>query len=262
MLNTKQYGPWALVAGASEGIGLSFAKQIGQAGINVVLVARRPETLEDAAREVRAETGAQVRTLQIELSRPDVVDRMLEVTRDIEIGLLVFNAAAANFKPFIDQSEEEVLAAIRLSCISQSMIVQHFARKMTERKRGGIILVGSLAGNAGIPNMAAYGGAKAYTQLFGEALWAELKPRGIDVFVLVVGSTDTPRRRRSGASNVPGIPVLTPEEVARHALDNIADGPVQVPPPLRQMFERVCTAQRRQAVEMPKAAVPSSDKIF
>ncbi|HTH27062.1 MAG TPA: SDR family NAD(P)-dependent oxidoreductase [Sphingobium sp.] len=262
MLDAGRYGPWALVAGASEGIGLAFVKAIAAAGINIVMVARRAELLAASAEEVRAETGVEVRTLQAELAEPGIVDRLRAVTDDIEVGLLVFNAAAANFKPFLDQNEEELLAAIRLSCTAQSLIVQHYARLMAPRGHGGILLVSSLAGCAGIPNMAAYSGAKAYTQLFGEALWAELKPQGVDVFVQVVGSTDTPRRRASGAGAVPGIPVLTPEAVVTHALTNIADGPVQVAPPLQPMFDKICTARRADAVQLQRADIKVSDRIF
>jgi short-subunit dehydrogenase len=262
MLDVMKYGPWAVVAGASEGLGFAFAQQIAQAGVNLVMVARRPDLLEAAAQQLREETGVQVRTLSVELSAPDILARLREVTDDIEVGLLVFNAAAANFKPLIEQNDEEILAPIRLSCVSQSLIAQHFGRWMVARGRGGLLLVSSLAGCAGIPNMAAYSGAKAYTQMFGEALWAELKPHGVDVFVLVVGSTDTPRRRASGAGAVPGIPVLTPEVVAAHGLQSLAAGPVQVPPPLQPIFANISTADRAAAVQLQRADIRTSDTIF
>ena len=262
MLDKNKYGPWAVVAGASEGLGLAFVRECAQAGINVVMVARRADLLEASSRDIREEYGVEVRTLQAELAKPGIVEEMRKVTDDIEVGLVIFNAAAANFKPFLEQSEEELLAAINLSCVGQSFILQHYGRKMVERGHGGLMLISSLAGSAGIPNMGAYSGAKAYTDKLGEALWAELKPKGVDVYVLVVGSTDTPRRRASGAKNVPGIPVLTPEEVAAHGVNNIANGPLQVPPPLQPMFEKIYTADRAAAVNLQRSDAPVSDKIF
>lgn len=263
MLDKTKYGPWAIIAGASEGLGLAFVRECAQAGINVLMVARRAELLEASAKEIRAEYDIEVRTLQAELAKPGIVDELRKVTDDIEVGLVIFNAAAANFKPFLEQTEEELLAAINLSCVGQSFIMQHYARGMVERGRGGLMLVSSMAGSAGIANMGAYSGAKAYTDKLGEALWAELKPKGVDVLVLVVGSTDTPRRRASGSKGSPGMPVLTPEEVAGRGIECLADGPLVVPKPLQPILDRIYTSDRAAAVRMQSGTdIVVSDKIF
>jgi short-subunit dehydrogenase len=226
------------------------------------MVARRQEQLEQMATAVRNRFGVQVRMLAAELASPDILMRMQAATDDIDVGLFVFNAAAANFKPFLDQNEEEIMAAINLSCIAQTILVQHFGRRMRERGRGGLLLVSSFAGSAGIANMACYSGVKAFTDKFGEALWAELKPIGIDVRVQVVGSTDTPRRRASGSKDVPGMPVAQPDEVARHALTNLANGPIGALPQYNEVWKRVYDCDRVAAVRDERSSVPTSDTIF
>ena len=94
MIDAKPYGPWAIIAGASEGIGVSFAHQLGRAGINLILVARQKNLLEEVAREVWGESPVQVRVLPLDLTRTDVLDRVREVADEVEIGLVVLNAAA------------------------------------------------------------------------------------------------------------------------------------------------------------------------
>jgi len=145
-----------------------------------------------------------------------------------------------------------VLAAARITAIGQTTLAHHFGARMAARGRGGIILVGSLSGNAGTPTAATYSAAKAYSQIFAEALWCELKPRGIDVLSLVLGITDTPARMHSGVpkADIPGWPVLAAADVAQQALDNLADGgPVHVPPQYAQMFQYLCSTPRRQIAE-------------
>jgi short-subunit dehydrogenase len=149
-----------------------------------------------------------------------------------------------------------------LSCVAQTRLVQHFGQAMLPRGRGGLLLVSSFAGSAGIPHMACYSGAKAFTDKLGEALWAELKPKGIDVFVMVVGSTDTPRRRASGAKDVPGMPVAQPEEVARHALASLDKGPIGALPQYGEVWNRVYDTDRIAAVTSERSNVPDSTKIF
>ena len=125
---------------------------------------------------------------------------------------------------------------------------------MAKLGRGGIIFLGSLTGNGGMANVATYGGSKAFTQIFGEALWTELKPHGIDVLVLIVGAADTPARRRSGFGNP--MAVNQCDEVAQWGLDNLANGPVYVLPLIADMFKQMCSLPRREVVEWVGSKVP------
>jgi uncharacterized protein len=247
MISAAKYGPWAVVTGGSEGIGASFAKKLAQAGINLVLVARRQGPLEQTADKLRKESGVQVRTLPLDLTRGDVLDHVRKATSDIDVGLLVHNAAdTGHIAPFLDQTLDEAMGSIRLIALAGAALAHHFAGPMAKRGRGGLLLVGSLTGAAGMANVATYGGAKAFIQIFGEALWTELNPRGIDVMVQIVGSTDTPARARSGSPNVSGMTLANPDDVAAEGLANLTNGPVYVMPAYTNMFQHLCASPRGQ----------------
>jgi uncharacterized protein len=250
MFDAKSYGPWAIIAGASEGVGVSFAHQLGKSGINLVLVARQKSLLEQVAREVSAASSVQVRVLPLDLTRPDVLERVREVTDDVEVGLVVLNAAASpGMGTFLDASLDGVLKAVRLGPMGQTSLAHHFGKKMVARKRGGIILIGSLAGNAGAATTVLYSAAKAFAQIFAEGLWSELKPLGVDVLYAVLGATRTPARERAGIQDSPDQFVAAPDDVARECLTNIANGPVLVPAHLAEAFQMFSSLPRRQAAE-------------
>jgi len=250
MIHASSYGPWAIIAGASEGVGESFARQLAAAGINLVLIARQHAVLEQIARELRAVSAVQVRVLGLDLARADVLDRVREAADDLEVGLLVCNAAASSGTgPFLDASLDRVLGALRLSPMGYVALTHHFGKKMAARRRGGIIFVGSLAGNAGAPTVVLYSAIKAFTQLFAEGLWSELKPAGVDVLYAVLGATRTPVRERFGLKDNPDQFVAEPDDVARECLDNIANGPVLVPAHLTEAFQMFCSMPRRQAAQ-------------
>jgi len=250
MIDAKSYGPWALIAGASEGIGVSFAHQLGKAGINLVLVARQKTLLEQLAREVSARKPVQIRVLTLDLSRPDMLDRVREVTDDVDVGLVISNAGASTGTgPFLDASRDDLLRAVRLGPLGYVSLAHHFGGKMAARGRGGIVLMGSLAGNAGGATVVFYSAAKAFAQILAEGLWSELKPRGVDVLYMVLGATRTPARERVGLKDNPDQFVAEPDDVARECLDNIANGPVLVPEHLAEAFKFFSGMPRRQAAE-------------
>jgi uncharacterized protein len=250
MIDTKSYGPWALIAGASEGVGVSFARQLGEAGINVILIARQKPLLDQLAREVSAKGTAQVRVLELDLTRTDVLDRVREVTDDVEVGLVVFNAAAsAGTSPFLEAPLDKVVKALHLGPIGYASLVHHFGRKMVTRRKGGIIIVGSLAGNAGGPGVVLYSAVKAFAQIFAEGLWTELEPLGVDVLYAVLGATRTPARERVGLKDSPDQFIAEPDDVARECLENIRNGPVLVPAHLEQAFRTFSSLPRREAAQ-------------
>lgn len=251
-MDSSKYGPWALILGASEGIGVSFAEQLGSTGINSVLVARNGALLEEVASKVRAGFGVDVRTLSLDLTQPDMLERIRAVTDDLEIGLIVYNAAAApgGGGPFLERPFSHAEHSLRLIVFGAAQVCHHFGSKMVARRKGGIILMGSLSGNAGGVNLAAYSGAKAFTQIFAEALWAELKPFDVDVLCYVVGATNTPSRARLNLTDAPDDIVSDPDDIARWALAEIARGPVQVPPHLEDSFRSIAAMPRREAAEI------------
>lgn len=248
-----RYGPWALLVGGSEGMGDHLARKLAADGINIVLVARKPEGLAETAARLRDETGVEVRTLSLDIGREDMLERIREVTDDVEIGFLAHNVGGgASFGPFVDAPLEAVLRPVLVNPVALTKLANHFGKGMAERGRGGILVIGSLAGNAGSYFIAGYSAAKAFNQILGEALWAELKPRGVDVLVFPVGSADTPSRRRSGTKDDPSLIVATPEEIARQALDQLPHGPVHVTPETRAYFEALSTPERDKAAGLQR----------
>ena len=254
-VDPTRYGPWAVIAGGSEGIGASIATLLAAQGINLVLIARKSEPLRDLAAELRARAHVEVRTLALDLTDPAFLQRIKEISDDVDVGLLVYNAGASHRTGFfIDWPLEDILKVIRLNTEGQAVLAHHFGKKMAARRKGGIILMGSLAGNAGSPTVVPYAGAKAFSQIFSEGLWWELKQHGVDVLHVVVGSTDTPAMARLGIVYRQN-QADQPDEVARYTLSNIANGPVIVVPSMQARFQDLATTDRRKATEANGALV-------
>lgn len=223
------YGPWALVAGASEGIGGSFAHLIAARGVSVVLVARRADPLEATASDLRSAYGVEARTLVLDLTSPDVGERVAAATDDLEIGLLVYNAGATHgAERFHDAPVDAAMNLVRLNCVGPVTLCHHLGARMLERGRGGIILLSSVSSVSGSPWTATYSATKAFDVNFAEGLWAEMGPKGVDVLALIAGATSTPAMERSGARMRDQFPGMDPDDVAREGLDNLANGPTWV----------------------------------
>jgi len=228
-----RYGPWAVIAGASEGVGAAFARQTAERGLNVVLLARRQAVLDDVANELRGTFGVDVRVVTIDLADDDAMTSIAAATDDIDVGLLMYCAGAdPNVRPFLSEPIETAVSMVQRNCVMPLRLCHHFAAPMVERGRGGIVLLSSGAGLVGAPNLVAYGATKAFDMVMAEALWAELNESGVDVLGLVLGLTDTPAQRRMMAQHgqLPSIespvPGATPTEtVAADAIANLANGP-------------------------------------
>jgi uncharacterized protein len=219
---SQRYGPWAVVAGASDGVGASVARLLGDRGVNVVLVARRQGVLDEVAQTIKTET----RTVALDLSVPDADVSLSDATEGLDVGLLVYNAGADPYaSQFLDQSLESWSGLVRRNVDTVLGACHRYGSAMANRGRGGIVLVTSGAAWAGGAYIAAYSASKAFDLVLGEALWAELKPRGVDVLSMVLGPTDTPAFRKVlHGRDFDGI--ADPDVVARNMLDNLADGPV------------------------------------
>src|ERR1700761_6629102 len=223
----ERYGPWALLVGGSEGIGEHLARKLGAAGINVILVARKPEQLAQTAKKIRDESSVEVRTLQLDISRPDMLERIRELTDGLEVGLCVHNVGGgASFGPYVDSTLDAAMMPVLTNCVALTKLVHQFAKPMVERGRGGVLIIGSMAGNAGSFFIGGYSAAKAFNQILAEALWTEVQPKGVDVLAFPIGATDTPSRRRSGTKDDDAMPVAHPEDIAQQALEQLPNGPV------------------------------------
>lgn len=262
-----RYGPWALVAGASDGVGAAFAERLARHGVNVVLVARRRAVLDELAAGIRERTGARTRTLVVDLAAPDAAERIIAATDDLEIGFLSYCAGAdPDFESFLGNSVRAAEAMVHRNCMVPVQLCHHFAAGMAERGRGGIVIVGSGAGFAGAPNMVAYGATKAFDMVFAEALWAELHDKGIDVLGLILGKTDTPSLRRlehargvlSSEEETPpdAVPART---VVDEAFANLAGGPtLMVGEQMREVYRMLGSMSRNETVRLMTQAVTAS----
>jgi short-subunit dehydrogenase len=237
----ERYGPWAVVAGASEGVGSSVARLLGERGVNVVLTARRQVVLDEVAATLRTET----RTLAMDLSLPGADAALAAATDDLEVGLLIYNAGAdPHASRFLDKPLAVWQELVGRNVNTVLGACHHYGLRMADRGHGGIVLVSSGAAWVGSDYLAAYGASKAFDLILGEALWAELRPLGVDVLSMILGPTDTPAFRRIlQGRDFPGI--VSADDVARQMLASLPEGPTW--PPDASPFVGL---SRRQAVEL------------
>lgn len=223
----EQYGPWAVVAGASVGLGAAYAEALAARGLNLVLIARRPAELETLAASVRTRFKVEVKTLSLDLAAPEAPGRILAFTADLQLGLLVFNAAFSPLGAFVEVPVASALKAVDLNAHALVELTHGIASRLVSQKRGGIVLLSSLTASAGSPFLATYGATKAFTATFADALWVELKPHNIDVLAVLAGATRTPGFEKASPDGAPGL--LEPSVVAEQSLVAIKKGPRFIP---------------------------------
>ncbi len=180
----QKYGPWALVTGASAGLGAAFAKRLAAEGLNVVLVARREDRLRALSEELERNASVETRVVAADLSRDGFLPQLTEVTEGLEIDLLVNNAGLTLTGDFLANELQSELGVLHLNCRAPLILTHHYGKLMRSRKRGGIIFLASVVGLAGIPAWSNYAATKGHNLLFAEGLAAELKRDGVDVLAL------------------------------------------------------------------------------
>jgi short-subunit dehydrogenase len=249
VIDTSKYGPWAMIAGGSEGVGAEFARILAEAGLNLVLVARKPDPLAQTTDRCRR-LGVEVRMVQADLSEPAACARIFAATADLEVGLLIVNAGAnTHSREFVDGDLAEFQRVIDLNVATPLALVHHFGRAMRDRRRGGIVLIGSLAGYLGSVRQTVYGGVKAFSRIFAEGLWLELRDHSVDVLELVLGVTRTPAMQRVGLNfDAPGIVAAEPADVAREGLQWLGRGPVRVVSGNEEIVAMRSAPERAEAV--------------
>ena len=257
-----RYGPWAVVAGASDGVGAAYVWAVAARGVSVVLLARRPAELAEVARDITGRfENVQARPVAVDLTAEDALATIRAATDDLEVGTLMYCAGGDPvYEPFLANPVEVALALVQRNCVVSMRLCHHFAVPMVERGHGAIVLVASGAGLAGGPYMVAYGASKAFDIVMAEGLWAELHPKGIDVLAVVLGMTDTPSLRKiltqRGVLADPDDPmpvagVMSVEDTVAEALDNLADGPTLfVGDQLKTTAQYLRTVDRNEAVRL------------
>lgn len=191
-IDKARFGEWAIVTGASSGIGAEFARQLAASGLNLVLVARRLPLLEALGKELSTQHQIQYRTLSLDLSDEDFLDTLDSATRDLDIGLVISNAGSGNPGAFLSHAQDTLLQIVNLNVIAHMRIAHHFGEKLKQRGRGGLLLVSAMGASQGLPYMSHDAATKAYIISLGEGLHIEFEKFGIHVSVLMPGPTQTP----------------------------------------------------------------------
>lgn len=224
---STRYGQWAVVAGASEGLGEAFARALAREGFCLLLLARRPGPLEALAVELRA-GGATVETRAVDLSqvRPDTA--WLAVFEEREVGLLVYNAALSVVGDFFDIDAEQHRQAVEVNALAPVVLAHRAGQAMRGRGRGGLLLMSSMTGFWGTGWVATYSATKAFNVALGEALVEECRGHGVDVLVCAAGPVSTPGFLRQTSHTTPP-PAMTPQAVVEEALAALPRGGVLVP---------------------------------
>ena len=244
----ERYGPTALVAGASEGLGAAFADALARRGLDLVLIARREEQLTATADRIRRQHGVEVTTIVADLADIDAVLPRIGAL-EVPIGLLVYDAAFAPIGPFEAATAEQLSLASAVNVRAPLLLAKLLSGPMIARGRGGIVLMSSLAGSQGSPNIAAYAATKAFNTILAEGLWKELRPRGVDVLACLAGAILTPGYQQAeGSKPAPG--TLAPEVVAERTLKALGHGPIVIPGAVNKLGRFVLTRllSRRAAI--------------
>lgn len=202
----ERYGPWAVVTGASDGIGRDFARRLAEAGVHVVLVARRAELLETLAAELSRTHGVSARVLAMDLSAHGAAAALCSATSDVDIGLLVAAAGFGTSGPFLAANLAGELEMLHLNCAVVTALAHLFGRRLAERRRGGLVLMSSLLAFQGVPRAATYAATKAYVQTLAEGLHGELAPHGVDVVACAPGPVKSGFEGRAGMQMGMGLP--------------------------------------------------------
>jgi uncharacterized protein len=225
----RQYGPRALVVGASDGIGEAFAVALAARGLDVVLVARRQALLESLARRLRTDHGVDASVVVADVATPAGLDAVIAAADGV--GLLVCNAALGPIGPFADLTPSQVDAVLDVNCRAAARLTHAIGGAMVARGRGGVILLSSMAGGQGSALVAHYAATKAYLRVLAEGLWAEWRPHGVDVLACCPGLVRTPTFTKSNLVRLGRlVPApMSPERVARDALRALGRGPSVIP---------------------------------
>jgi hypothetical protein len=229
-------------------LGAAFAEALAQRGLNVVLLARQEDRLKATAARLKETYGVDAVAFAADVADYDSVKRRLR-DLNLSIGLLVYDAAYAPIGRFEDMDEDQLARATAVNVRAPLLLTKLLSAPMIERGRGGIVLMSSLAGSQGSPNIAAYAATKSFNAILAEGLWKELKPHGVDVLACVAGAILTPGYEQA-ESTKPAPGTLEAKEVAEQTLNALGRGPIVIPGAVNKLARFALTRllSRRAAI--------------
>ena len=224
---TEKYGPFALVAGGSYGLGGAYSEALASRGLNLVVIARDRERLEATAARLREQYGVEVKTLAVDLADYEKTKSLVQAL-DVSIGLLVYNAAFATIGLVENTIEEHLAQAVNVNVRTPLLLAKLLSAPMIQNKRGGIVLMSSLAGAQGCPRLATYTATKSFNAILAEGLWKELWPHGVDVVGCCAGAILTPGYQQAEkVKPAPG--TMSARDVAEQTINALGKGPIVIP---------------------------------
>ncbi len=231
-----KYGPTAVVTGTSSGIGEQFARLLAADGFDLILVARRTERIEKLAAELSEKHSIEAEAISLDLARPDFLAPLLAACQGKDVGLVVSNAGAGA-KGLLHETEiEDLLTVLDVNCRAPLLLAHAFSPRLIERGRGGFLITASMESFVAFPYSAGYAASKAFALSFGEAIWSELRERGVDVLVLAPGPTDTEILPNQGIRPQDMTGLMSAEEGARIGLEQLGRRPVYIPGLLNRLM--------------------------
>jgi len=234
---SKKYGPWALITGASSGIGKEMAKQLAAEHMNLIIVARRENLLAELKTELTIKHNIKVKILALDLTEAGAVEQLDKITSSLDIGLVIPNAGIEMVGDFVDADIQKNSDLLQLNSVVPMQIANIFGSRLKKRGKGGILFVSSLFAYQGIPFVANYAASKAYILTLGEALHVELKPYGVNVSVLSPGltATDMVRNMPIDFKKIPML-TMTPERTVKIGLNSLGKKVTVVPGLINKIY--------------------------
>jgi short-subunit dehydrogenase len=249
---SSKYGPWALITGASRGLGAEFARQCAELGLNLVLVATNAALLNAQADALKKNHNVKVKTIVCDLSREDILRDITPITDSLEIGLLVNNAGLSRVAPFLCQTLDQLVKQLHVNSRAGLILSHHFGRKMAEKRHGGIIFLSSGSAMFGTAYCANYAGTKAYNLIIAETLWYELGRYGVDVLGFMAGPTKTPGWDANHPKPSQLVKVMDPGATVTEALQALGKRPSLIAGRVNRLgyFLLGKTVSRAQAIRL------------
>jgi short-subunit dehydrogenase len=215
----ERFGPWAIIAGASQGIGEQFSRQLAAKGLNILMIARGKEGLEQVASVIRKEYPVEVVTVPLDLADPDLAAKVHAAVGERQVGLMVYNAVYSRIGEFFADDISSKLQTVDVNCRGPLVFLHELVPPMIARKRGGVILMSSMSGFQGCAMVTTYAATKAFNTVLAEGLWEELRHHNVDLLCCVAGATTTPNfNRQTPTEKVASVMPMEPADVVSEAL--------------------------------------------